>query len=107
MLNLLLAKETTVGAALELIRGQVELELPTTDSAGQPLPIERSVRMLELFGHRIFKVISYADPIDTINDQYWTIRAEVCRLRCPCGGCACTCVRWAVRSGRGDGGRAS
>ena len=77
MLTLLLAKETTVGQALAMIRQQVDLELPTVDAQGQPYPVERSVRMMELFNHRIYKVFGYDEEIDGINDQYWTIRAEV------------------------------
>ncbi|KAG8470588.1 hypothetical protein KFE25_009009 [Diacronema lutheri] len=76
VLTLLLAKETTVAHALELILGQVDRELPIVDESGARLPVEACVRMLELFGHRIYKVLPYSDPIETINDQYWTIRAE-------------------------------
>jgi len=55
----------------------VTLELPDKDPrTGEPLPIDRSLRMMELFNHRIYKVFSYDEEIDTINDQYWTIRAE-------------------------------
>jgi len=76
VLNLLLAKETTVGQALGLIAAQVELELPLTDAEGNPLPVERCVRMLELFNHRIYKILSGEDEIEQINDQYWLIRVE-------------------------------
>ena len=32
--------------------------------------------MMEVFNHRIYKVFQATDEIDSINDQYWTIRAE-------------------------------
>jgi len=77
VLSLLLAKETTVGTALEMIKQQVTLQLPTTDvHTGEALPAARCMRMLELFNHRIFKVFDNDEQIDNINDQYWTIRAE-------------------------------
>ena len=34
------------------------------------------MRMMEVFNHRIYKIFSETDEIDSINDQYWTIRAE-------------------------------
>jgi hypothetical protein len=77
ILNLLLAKETTVGAALEMIMAQVTPELPTTNGSGARLPVEQCVRMMELFAHRIYKVLPYEEQIEQINDQYWAIRAEV------------------------------
>ena len=32
--------------------------------------------MMEVFNHRIYKIFAETDEIDSINDQYWTIRAE-------------------------------
>jgi len=32
--------------------------------------------MMEVFNHRIYKIFNDSDDIETINDQYWTIRAE-------------------------------
>jgi len=32
--------------------------------------------MMEVFNHRIYKIFADTDEIDTINDQYWTLRAE-------------------------------
>merc|ERR1712196_302519 len=31
---------------------------------------------MEVFNHRIYKIFQEHEEIDTINDQYWTIRAE-------------------------------
>eukprot|EP00966_Prymnesium_polylepis_P221261 5118397-Prymnesium_polylepis.1 len=36
----------------------------------------RRLRMMEVFNHRIYKIFQEHEEIDTINDQYWTIRAE-------------------------------
>lgn len=67
-----------MGHALEMIMKQVPLELPTTDASGAPLPVERCVRLLETYHSRIYKVLGQAEQIHSINDNYWTIRAEVC-----------------------------
>jgi len=36
----------------------------------------RRLRMMEIFNHRIYKIFQDQEEIETINDQYWTIRAE-------------------------------
>lgn len=36
----------------------------------------RQMRLLEIFSSRIYKVLPSTDPIDTLNSQYWTFRAE-------------------------------
>jgi ubiquitin carboxyl-terminal hydrolase 7 len=36
----------------------------------------RRLRMMEVFNHRIYKIFAETEEIETINDQYWTIRAE-------------------------------
>lgn len=64
-LNLLLAKETSVEQALEVLKEQVTLEY----SIGR-------LRLMEVFNHRIYKIFQPTEEIDSINDQYWTIRAE-------------------------------
>ena len=87
VVNLLLDKDSNVGQALdELVRSK----LPTA-AAGGPSPAAaasvapvaagaplapRRLRMMEVFNHRIYKLFADADDIETINDQYWTIRAE-------------------------------
>ena len=64
--TLLLPRDATVADALEELRSHVQLSSPTA-----PL------RMMEIFHHRIYKIFQPHEPINTINDQYWTIRAEV------------------------------
>lgn len=76
VLNLLLAKTTTVAEVLGLIAREVDLEEPTTDEAGHPYPVERRLRLLEVFSNRVYRVYDYDMAIDKINDQYWTVRAE-------------------------------
>ena len=93
MLNLLLNKESTVGDALgELARiAPIPDPSPATSAAetavaavngATSMAIEptaerpRRLRMMELFNHRIYKVFQEHEEIDSINDQYWTIRAE-------------------------------
>merc|ERR1712070_836687 len=34
------------------------------------------LRMMEVFNNRIYKIFNETEEIETINDQYWTIRAE-------------------------------
>lgn len=98
VLHLLLNKESTVADALKEIAllaplsdagtptsevvpsGVTEMETEpmggstviSTDGA-QSL---RRLRMMEVFNHRIYKIFQEHEEIDTINDQYWTIRAE-------------------------------
>ena len=34
------------------------------------------MRLVEIYCSKIFKVFDAADRVDTINDCYWTVRAE-------------------------------
>lgn len=90
VLNLLLDKEATVGDALdELARIAPGMKGGGGSGAASgggaaadgshPLsaPPPRRLRMMEVFNHRIYKIFGESDEIDSINDQYWTIRAEV------------------------------
>lgn len=62
-----LPKESCVTDVLhELNRKLTEARTPPTGE----------LRMLEVFYHKIYKVFALTDKIDSINDQYWTIRAE-------------------------------
>merc|ERR550514_1318787 len=49
---------------------------PRREPAATARAATRRVRMMEVFNHRIYKIFGEGDEIDTINDQYWTIRAE-------------------------------
>jgi len=80
VVNLLLDKDCNVGNALDelvamLQRTKTDSAPPLVPSAGHPLA-ERRMRMMEVFNHRIYKIFADSDEIETINDQYWTIRAE-------------------------------
>ena len=79
VVNLLLDKQSNVGTALQEL-ASTQLAPPPTGGgsvASAALPLApRRLRMMEVFNHRIYKIFSEADEIDTINDQYWTIRAE-------------------------------
>ncbi|XP_054790854.1 ubiquitin C-terminal hydrolase 13-like isoform X5 [Prosopis cineraria] len=37
---------------------------------------DAEVRLLEVFSHKIYKIFPLSEKIETINDQYWTLRAE-------------------------------
>mgnify|MGYP005705759787 CR=1 FL=1 len=43
---------------------------------GPDVTITRPLRLLEVFYHKIYKVFPPNEKIDSINDQYWTLRAE-------------------------------
>jgi len=81
VISLLLDKEATVGDALSELVRRPELSTKVSGGAGgaqidHPLS-GRRLRMMEVFNHRIYKIFGESDEIDSINDQYWTIRAEV------------------------------
>ena len=88
VLSLLLDKESTVAQALVEIASKAppagaspnasSVPSPTAPGAtlANPLAPARKLRMMEVFNHRIYKIFQETDDIDSINDQYWTIRAE-------------------------------
>mmetsp|Transcript_41401 Transcript_41401/g.100498 ORF Transcript_41401/g.100498 Transcript_41401/m.100498 type:complete len:1169 (+) Transcript_41401:70-3576(+) len=99
VLNLLLNKESTVAAALKELAacapvsdashgtnvmaagGVAAMATDPTDGAAAmatdgSFASSRRLRMMEVFNHRIYKIFQEHEEIDTINDQYWTIRAE-------------------------------
>jgi len=61
-----LPKESTVGEVLESIAKESRAACTAAD-----------LRLVEVFYHKIFKIFESTERIDTINDQYWTLRAEV------------------------------
>jgi len=73
--HLLLGKDATVGNALEELTITQLNASSAPGSQGQPLK-SRRLRMMEVFNHRIYKIFSDNDEVESINDQYWTIRAE-------------------------------
>jgi len=80
IVNLLLNKESTVADALRALAEEVPPATPPaasgaggSDLAARPA---RRLRMMEVFNHRIYKIFNETEEIETINDQYWTIRAE-------------------------------
>jgi len=95
VLNLLLNKESTVGDALKELSSAAPLGDSTppvvdavpagggsgmatepTDVVAMEGALAPRLRMMEVFNHRIYKIFQEHEEIDTINDQYWTIRAE-------------------------------
>ncbi|KAK9823704.1 hypothetical protein WJX72_004794 [[Myrmecia] bisecta] len=61
-----LPKESVVGDVLAALALQLG-----------PAVAARPLRLLEVFYCKIYKVFDPKEKIDTINDQYWTVRAEV------------------------------
>ena len=84
--NLLLDKQASVRTALDELAHLHAAAQPAGGApaagggavaASQAHPLApRPMRMMEVFNHRIYKIFNETDEIDTINDQYWTIRAE-------------------------------
>ena len=79
VVHLLLNKEGTVADALAALAREV----PSSEAgAGDAMEVAgpsaqpRRLRMMEVFNHRIYKIFQEHEEIETINDQYWTIRAE-------------------------------
>ncbi|GFP97183.1 ubiquitin carboxyl-terminal hydrolase 12 [Phtheirospermum japonicum] len=69
--NIRVPKEGIVSDVLDDLRlkwhnvAQAELSHP-----------EAELRLLEVFSHRIYKIFSSSEKIESINDNYWTLRAE-------------------------------
>ncbi|CAA0841356.1 Ubiquitin carboxyl-terminal hydrolase 13 [Striga hermonthica] len=63
--NVRVPKEGTVSDILDDIRLKAEVSHPETE-----------LRLLEVFSHRIYKIFPSSEKIETINDNYWTLRAE-------------------------------
>lgn len=83
VVNLLLDKESTVADALAVLAHTVPVEPAADVSASSGIVVSggssgegRRLRMMEIFNHRIYKIFPEHEEIDSINDQYWTIRAE-------------------------------
>ena len=77
VVNLLLDKEATVGQALAELARRPELSTKAAPAGAVEHPLAgRRMRMMEVFNHRIYKIFNDGDDIESINDQYWTIRAE-------------------------------
>ncbi|XP_020087505.1 ubiquitin carboxyl-terminal hydrolase 12-like isoform X1 [Ananas comosus] len=60
-----LPKNSTVGDVLNELKSKVELSHHNAE-----------LRLIEVFYHKIYKVFPLTEKIETINDQYWTLRAE-------------------------------
>ena len=86
VVSLLLNKESTVADALSALVAEVggdgepmltEGGAASGAASGERRPLDpRRLRLMEVFNHRIYKIFQDHEEIDTINDQYWTIRAE-------------------------------
>ncbi|KAL0460854.1 UNVERIFIED_CONTAM: Ubiquitin carboxyl-terminal hydrolase 12 [Sesamum latifolium] len=63
--NIRLPKESTVADVLSDLRMKAELSHPNAE-----------LRLLEVFTHRIYKIFPSSENIESINDNYWTLRAE-------------------------------
>jgi len=64
-----LPKESVVEDVLQELKAKVGEEMSGSGESGE-------LRMLEVFYHKIYKIFGPKEKIDTINDQYWTLRAE-------------------------------
>ncbi|OIW02770.1 hypothetical protein TanjilG_29546 [Lupinus angustifolius] len=60
-----LPKQSSVGDVLDDLKTKVEMSHPDAE-----------LRLLEVFYHKIYKVFPPTEKIESINDQYWTLRAE-------------------------------
>ncbi|KAI4364030.1 hypothetical protein MLD38_020174 [Melastoma candidum] len=60
-----LPKQSTVGDLIGELKRKVELSHPDAE-----------LRLLEVFRHKICKVYKPTEKIESINDEYWTLRAE-------------------------------
>ncbi|KAG8376856.1 hypothetical protein BUALT_Bualt09G0107400 [Buddleja alternifolia] len=65
ILNIRLPKQITIGDVLNEIKTKVELSHPSAE-----------LRLLEVFYHKIYKIFPPHEKIETINDQYFILRAE-------------------------------
>ncbi|CAM8884881.1 unnamed protein product [Rhodiola kirilowii] len=63
--NIRLPKQSTVGDVINELKTKVELSHPDAE-----------LRVIEVFYHKIYKIFPLNEKIETINDQYWTLRAE-------------------------------
>eukprot|EP00192_Tetraselmis_astigmatica_P000385 CAMPEP_0117664232 /NCGR_PEP_ID=MMETSP0804-20121206/9096_1 /TAXON_ID=1074897 /ORGANISM="Tetraselmis astigmatica, Strain CCMP880" /LENGTH=1147 /DNA_ID=CAMNT_0005471423 /DNA_START=186 /DNA_END=3631 /DNA_ORIENTATION=+ len=63
--QVVLPKESCVADALEVVAKEIGGSCHAAD-----------LRLMEVFYQKIFKTFAPSERIDTINDQYWTLRAE-------------------------------
>ncbi|KAI3938563.1 hypothetical protein MKW98_016068 [Papaver atlanticum] len=60
-----LPNQSTVGDLINVLKTKVELSHPDAE-----------LRLLKIFCHKIYKIISLSEKIGNISDAYWTLRAE-------------------------------
>ncbi|KAH0664377.1 hypothetical protein KY284_029308 [Solanum tuberosum] len=60
-----LPKQSTVDDVMKNLKTKVELSHPDAE-----------LRLLEVFCHKIYKILPTTEKIENINDRYWTLRAE-------------------------------
>ncbi|KAL3335872.1 hypothetical protein AABB24_031873 [Solanum stoloniferum] len=60
-----LPKQSTVDDVMKNLKTKVELSHPDAE-----------LRLLEVFHHKIYKILPTTEKIENINDRYWTLRAE-------------------------------
>ncbi|XP_055829915.1 ubiquitin C-terminal hydrolase 13-like [Solanum dulcamara] len=60
-----LPKQSTVDDVIKNLKTKVELSHSNAE-----------LRLLEVFYHKIYKILPTTEKIENINDQYWTLRAE-------------------------------
>jgi len=73
------ARQSCVREVLEQVKQipEVATAMGGRDSAGATAESGGgNLRLLQIFGSKIYKVIPGNEMIDSINDQYWTLRAE-------------------------------
>jgi len=64
--TLRLPKDSKVEGVLQELRRRIPDDQMASDQ----------LRLMEVFYHKIYKIYDENDKIDSINDQYWTLRAE-------------------------------
>ncbi|XP_061353681.1 ubiquitin C-terminal hydrolase 12-like isoform X4 [Gastrolobium bilobum] len=60
-----LPKHSTVADVINDLKSKVDLSHPGAE-----------LRLVEVFYHKIYKIFPVSEKIESINDQYWTLRAE-------------------------------
>ncbi|XP_061337536.1 ubiquitin C-terminal hydrolase 13-like isoform X1 [Gastrolobium bilobum] len=63
--TLRLPKQSTVEDVIKDLKSKVDLSHP-----------DAQLRLFEVFNHKIYKIFPLSEKIESINDQYWTLRAE-------------------------------
>ncbi|XP_048432621.1 ubiquitin C-terminal hydrolase 12-like [Pyrus x bretschneideri] len=63
--NIRLPKHSTVGNVINILKRKVQLSHPNAE-----------IRLLQVYYHKIYRVIPCSEKIDNINERCWTLHAE-------------------------------